>query len=74
MDARRTSRRWKVAAIAAVCGTALYAGTADATPATPVPGYVPSTLAMATHSLFNMVGITAVSGAVLLALLAAKHF
>jgi len=36
--------------------------------------YVSSTLAMATHSLVNMVAITAVSGAVLLALLAAKRF
>ena len=36
--------------------------------------YVSSTLSMATHSLVNMVAITAVSGAVLLALLAAKRF
>ena len=36
--------------------------------------YVSSTLAMATHSLFNMVAVTSVSGAVLLALLAVKHF
>ena len=35
---------------------------------------VSSILAMATHSLFNMVAITAVSGAVLLTMLAAKHF
>ena len=35
--------------------------------------YVSSTLSMATHSLVNMVAITAVSGAVLLALLAAKR-
>ena len=33
-----------------------------------------STLSMAKHNLVNMVAITAVSGAVLLALLAAKHF
>jgi len=31
-------------------------------------------LSMATHNLVNMVAITAVSGAVLLALLAAKRF
>ena len=36
--------------------------------------YVSSTLSMATHSLVNMVAITAVSGAVLLTMLAAKHF
>ena len=33
-----------------------------------------STLSMATHNLINMVAVTAVSGAVLIALLAAKHF
>jgi hypothetical protein len=33
-----------------------------------------STLSMAAHNLFNMVAVTAVSGAVLLTLLAAKHF
>jgi hypothetical protein len=33
-----------------------------------------STLAMATHNVINMVATTAVSGAVLLALLAAKRF
>ena len=37
-------------------------------------GYVSSPLSMATHNLVNMVAVTAVSGAVLLALLAAKHF
>ena len=36
--------------------------------------YVFSPLSMATHNLVNMVAVTAVSGAVLLALLAAKHF
>jgi len=36
--------------------------------------YVSSTLSMATHNLVNMVAITAVSGAVLLALLAARRF
>jgi hypothetical protein len=36
--------------------------------------HLSSTLSMAKHNLFNMVGITAVSGAVLLALLAAKRF
>ena len=38
------------------------------------PAYVSSTLSMATHNLVNVVAITAVSGMVLLALLAAKHF
>ena len=38
------------------------------------PAYVSSTLSMATHNLVNVVAITAVSGVVLLALLAAKHF
>ena len=36
--------------------------------------YVSSTLSMATHNLVNMVAITVVSGTVLLALLAARHF
>ena len=36
--------------------------------------YVSSTLSMATRNLVNMVAITAVSGAVLLALLAARRF
>jgi hypothetical protein len=36
--------------------------------------HVSSPLSMATHNLVNMVAITAVSGAVLLTLLAAKHF
>ena len=35
---------------------------------------VSATLSMAKHNLVNMVAITAVSGAVLLALLAARHF
>jgi hypothetical protein len=35
--------------------------------------HVSSTLSMATHNLINMVAITAVSGAVLLALLAARR-
>ena len=35
---------------------------------------VSATLSMARHNLVNMVAITAVSGAVLLALLAARHF
>ena len=38
------------------------------------PAYVSSTLSMATQNLFNVFAITAVSGMVLLALLAAKHF
>jgi hypothetical protein len=36
--------------------------------------HVSSTLSTATHNLINMVATTAVSGAVLLALLAAKRF
>ncbi len=36
--------------------------------------YASSTLLMATHNLVNMVAFTAVSGAVLLVLLAARHF
>ena len=36
--------------------------------------HVSSTLSMATHNLINMVATTAVSGVVLLALLAAKRF
>ena len=38
------------------------------------PAYVSSTLSMATQNLINMVAVSAVSGAVLLGLLAAKHF
>ena len=37
------------------------------------PAYVSSALSMAAHSLVNMVATTAVSGAALLALLAARH-
>ena len=36
--------------------------------------HVSSTLSVATYTLVNMVAITAVSGAVLLTMLAAKHF
>jgi hypothetical protein len=36
--------------------------------------YVSSTLSMARHNLVNMVAITAVSGAVLLALLGVRRF
>ena len=36
--------------------------------------YVSSTLSMAKHNLVNMLAITAVSGAVLLTMLATKHF
>ena len=36
--------------------------------------YVTQGLSMATHNLVNMVAITAVSGAVLLTFLAARHF
>jgi hypothetical protein len=38
------------------------------------PVYVLSTLSMATRSLISMVAVTAVSGAVLLGLLATRHF
>jgi hypothetical protein len=40
----------------------------------PPPVYATSTLSVVTQNLFNMVAVTAVSGAVLLGLLAAKHF
>ena len=36
--------------------------------------FVSSTMSMATHNLVNLVAITLVSGTVLLALLAARHF
>ena len=38
------------------------------------PAYVSSTLSMATRNLINMVAVTTVAGAVLLGLLAARHF
>jgi len=38
------------------------------------PAYPASTLSMATHNLINMVIVAAVSGAVLLTLIAVKHF
>ena len=38
------------------------------------PAHVSSTLSMATHNLINMVAVTVVSGAVLITLLAARHF
>ena len=38
------------------------------------PAYAASTIAMATQNLINMVVIFAVSGTVLLGLLAVKHF
>jgi hypothetical protein len=38
------------------------------------PSYAASLLSMATHNLINMVSVTVVSGAVLLTLLAARHF
>jgi hypothetical protein len=40
----------------------------------PLPAYATSTITMATQNLINMVAVFAVSGAVLLGLLAAKHF
>ena len=42
--------------------------------AEPPPVYASLTLSVATQSLFNMVAVTAVSGTVLLGLLAARHF
>ena len=42
--------------------------------ANPTLSYGSSTLSMASHNLVNLVAITLVSGTVLLALLAAKHF
>jgi hypothetical protein len=38
------------------------------------PAYVSATVSMARHNLINMVAVTAVSGAVLITLLAARHF
>jgi hypothetical protein len=40
----------------------------------PPPAYTSSTLSMVTQNLINMVIVSAVSGAVLLGLLAARHF
>jgi hypothetical protein len=40
----------------------------------PPAAYAASTISMVTQNLINMVGIFAVSGTVLLGLLAAKHF
>jgi hypothetical protein len=40
----------------------------------PPQAYAASTVELATQNLINMVAVTAVSGAVLLALLVAKHF
>jgi hypothetical protein len=42
--------------------------------ATAPPSPATSVLAMATHNVVNMVVVTAISGAVLLTLLAIKHF
>jgi hypothetical protein len=38
------------------------------------PAYAGSMIAMATQNLINMIAVSVVSGAVLLGLLAAKHF
>ena len=38
------------------------------------PTYAASTISVATQNLINMVAVSAVSGTVLLGLLAAKHF
>lgn len=38
------------------------------------PVYATSTISVVTQNLFNMVAVTAVSGTVLLGLLAARHF
>jgi hypothetical protein len=40
----------------------------------PTPTYAASTISMATQNLINMVAVFAVSGTILLGLLAAKHF
>jgi hypothetical protein len=40
----------------------------------PRPAYATSMLSVVTQNLFNMVAVFAVSGTVLLGLLAAKHF
>ena len=40
----------------------------------PPSSYAASMVLMATHNLINMVAVSAVSGAVLLGLLAVKHF
>jgi hypothetical protein len=42
--------------------------------ASPPPVYAASTLSVATQNLINMVAVAAVSGMVLLGLLATKHF
>jgi hypothetical protein len=42
--------------------------------AVPTPAHAASIVSMATNNLINMVAVTAVSGVVLLGLLAAKHF
>jgi hypothetical protein len=42
--------------------------------ASPPPVYATSTLTVVTQNLFNMVAVSAVSGTVLIGLLAAKHF
>ena len=46
----------------------------NAAKATPQQSSAASVFTMATHNVINMVGVTAVSGAVLLTLLAIKHF
>jgi len=42
--------------------------------ANPLPAAAASALSMVTQNLINMVGVSAVSGTVLLGLLAARHF
>jgi hypothetical protein len=42
--------------------------------ARPVPAYAASLVSVAKQNLINMVAVTAVSGAVLLGLLTARHF
>jgi hypothetical protein len=42
--------------------------------ASPPPVYATSTLSVVTQNLFNMIAVSAVSGTVLLGLLAARHF
>src|SRR4051794_24146210 len=44
----RTRRPWKLPMVGVVVGAALFAGTAEATPSTPPPAYISSTLGSAT--------------------------
>jgi hypothetical protein len=48
MNTRKAIKRWRLPILAAILGAALFTGTAGATPSTPKPGYVSTTLASAT--------------------------